>query len=210
MPGRKKDEVVIPVDYESAHRTLIQAMTTLHMSRIDEMPRIELYRDQLLALVSTELAPLYDNGEKIITGSMVNNYVKQGVIPAPTRKRYTRRHLAYLLIVCTLKRVLPIAQVAQLISMCREQEVELAFAYDTLVGYLEDGLRLRFGDREASAAPQLPPPPLVNGDGEPITGALASLLQAAITLVIDKVYLERMLVLQQLEPSPTPLGHERS
>jgi hypothetical protein len=42
---------------------------------------------------------------------MVNNYVKQGAMPPPVKKRYGRAHLAHLIVICVLKPVLPIASI---------------------------------------------------------------------------------------------------
>lgn len=38
-----------------AYRTLAERMTSIHISRFSELPRIELYLDQLLSLVDDEL-----------------------------------------------------------------------------------------------------------------------------------------------------------
>ena len=196
MALHKQEQPERGFDYERAYRELSAKMRTLHISRIAEMPRIELYRDQLISIVQTELAPLYGPDEKIVTGSMVNNYVKQHVMPAPTRKRYTRRHLASLLFVCTFKRVLPIAQVTLLYELCRDAEVDFARAYDQLADALEQTLAARFGATATSADVLSAPIALVNLRGEPVTGTLPSLLQNAISLIANKVYIEQMLSLE--------------
>ena len=72
---------------EDGARALARRMREAHIMRIDEMPRIELYLDQVLALVSQSLSFMALPGEELITGSMVNNYVKQRVVPAPRRRR---------------------------------------------------------------------------------------------------------------------------
>ena len=59
-----------------------------HMPRYDEIPDIDLYMDQLLVYIDKVLAPLSVNEqEKALTTSMVNNYVKQGILPATVKKR---------------------------------------------------------------------------------------------------------------------------
>ena len=78
VPARVTDE---------RRRELAERLGSVHVSRIHEMPRIELYLDQLLTLVAQELEFMRLPDETLVTGSMVNNYVKQGVIPAPRRKR---------------------------------------------------------------------------------------------------------------------------
>ncbi len=77
----------------------------------EELPDLELYMDQVLSLVGRYLPAGEDRG---LTASMVNNYVKQRVLPPPVSKRYRRGHLAALLMLCTLKSVMPISAVQQL------------------------------------------------------------------------------------------------
>lgn len=198
MPVRKKAELTEPFDYDTAYAQLAHSMTSLHISRIDEMPRIDLYLDQVLSIVSMELAPLYGDDEKIITGSMVNNYVKQRVMPAPTRKRYTRYHLAALLFVCALKRVLSIAQVALMLQLCRDANVDITNAYDRLSSALEQTLAARFGNTTDGGSAWVAPVTVVDLYGEPVTGELPSLLQSAIGLIANKVYVEKLLALEAL------------
>ena len=93
-------------NYEEERNNLITRMCNLHISRIHELPQIDLYLDQVLSLVNNELAFMNLEGETIVTGSMVNNYVKQKLVPAPIKKRYTAEHIASLLYVCSFKKVL--------------------------------------------------------------------------------------------------------
>ena len=82
----------------------------------EQIPDIELYMDQVIALMTRYLGPTAEDGSKILTASMVNNYVKTGLVPAPAKKRYTREHLAYLAIICLLKAVLPLSAIRTLLE----------------------------------------------------------------------------------------------
>ena len=97
--------------------TYAEHLVSLHLPRYDEIPSIDLYMDQLVGFLEDTLAPLYQPGEKIITRSMVNNYVKQGVLASAAGKKYTRSHIAYLIVICTLKQTFSIAEIDRLIRM---------------------------------------------------------------------------------------------
>ena len=58
----------------------------------DELPEIDLYMDQVIVLMEKYLSWYigYDSENKIITPSMINNYVKLGIIPAPIKKKYSK------------------------------------------------------------------------------------------------------------------------
>ena len=200
MAVRKKAEVVEPFDYEEAYRQLCQQMHGLHIMRIDEMPRIELYLDQLISIVSMELAPLYEPQDKIVTGSMVNNYVKQHVLPAPTRKRYTSTHLASLMFVCCFKRVLTMAQVASLLAMYRAADIDTDLAYDEIACVLERALAKRFPADAENSAGQMQVDThvqLTTRSGEPVTGELPAIMESTIGLVVNQIFVEKILALEE-------------
>ena len=83
----------------------------------DELPEIDLYMDQVVALMEKYMSfHKTDENAKIITNSMINNYVKLGIMPAPIKKKYSREHIAYLIIICCLKQALPISDIKGLIE----------------------------------------------------------------------------------------------
>lgn len=85
---------------------------TAALPRWDELPDIELYMDQVINLVSKYLGPILSHQDQpMLTKSMVNNYVKLGLIPAPVKKKYSRVHLAFLIAITLLKQVLTIPEI---------------------------------------------------------------------------------------------------
>ncbi len=97
------------------------------LPRWRELPDLELYMDQVLALAERYLGACSSPESRGLTASMVNNYVKIGVLPAPVRKRYSRAHLARLLVICVLKPVLPIASIGRLLEAGLRDCTEEAF-----------------------------------------------------------------------------------
>ena len=63
----------------------------------DALPSIPLYMDQV-TMVTGEALALFACGEKqsLLTSSMINNYVKNGLVEHPVHKKYAREHLAKL------------------------------------------------------------------------------------------------------------------
>ena len=82
------------------------------LPRWENLPLIDLYMDQVLSLLEKYLGMFSENTSgKTITSSIINNYVKLGIIPPPVKKKYSREHIAYLLMVCIMKPVMPIAMI---------------------------------------------------------------------------------------------------
>ena len=85
----------------------------------DELPVFELYMDQVIKFLNSSLSIYAEAAKdnKGITQSMINNYVKLKIIPAPESKKYSKKHLAYLIIVCILKQTLSIATIQNIIPL---------------------------------------------------------------------------------------------
>ena len=86
----------------------------------DRMPEIELYMDQVITYMEKQLAFYRRNEQsKMLTPSMINNYVKDALLPRPDRKKYSREHLASLMMICLLKPILSIPDIQLLNSNLR-------------------------------------------------------------------------------------------
>lgn len=134
-----------------------QRLAALRLPRFEAIPDIGLYMDQLIGYLEDTLAPLYQPGEKIITRSMVNNYVKQGVLASAAGKRYSRDHVAYLVVICTLKQTFSIAEIDRLIRM-QIASFDTPTAYNYYCDALEKALGALFSPEPAS------PQGLVSGE----------------------------------------------
>jgi len=80
----------------------------------EELPNIALYMDQVIDLMHDYLGE-NDANAKQLTPSMINNYVKMGVMPAPEKKKYSKKHMACLFIICCLKQVLSISAISRIL-----------------------------------------------------------------------------------------------
>ena len=74
------------------------------------IPDIGLYMEQVASLLKMYLdyLPPELKEEQFITPATVNNYVRKKIMPQPVKKKYYRRHIAYLIIICTMKHCLTI------------------------------------------------------------------------------------------------------
>lgn len=100
----------------------------------ENIPDFGLYMEQVLALLTEYLdyLPPELKEERFITAATINNYVRNRVMPEPRRKKYYRVHIAYLVIICTLKQSLTIATLQKVIPM-GISEAEVKTIYDAYV-----------------------------------------------------------------------------
>ena len=96
-----------------------QEILVLELPTWEVLPDIGLYMDQVVTLMDRTFSPALPKGE--MTKSMVNNYVKVGMIPRPTGKKYDRDHLAMLIMIGVLKQALSMESISRLLEVvCRD------------------------------------------------------------------------------------------
>lgn len=91
----------------------------------DELPAIDLYMDQVILIINRYLDffAYEGNDEKLLTPAMVNNYVKLGIMPPPVKKKYGRAHIAFLIMICTLKQTLGMSEVKSVLPHGDEENI---------------------------------------------------------------------------------------
>ena len=100
----------------------------------EELPALDLYMDQVVALINGYLGflPKEVGMDAVVTAAAINNYVRKKIVPPPVKKRYSRIHLAYLLMICSLKQGVSISYVQQMIPVTLSEET-VRTVYDQFV-----------------------------------------------------------------------------
>ena len=138
------DELIL----EQRYTLICEKLATHKLPRWESFPDIELYMDQVVAVMEKALLLYNKSGEeesKLITPSIINNYVKLKVIPAPNKKRYNREHLAYLVMICILKQTLAISSILKIIRSNLESKTiselynEFCNIYENVIPFVNIG-----------------------------------------------------------------------
>ena len=160
-----------------------------HLPRWEELPEIDLYVDQVVSFLDKYLSDylLYDidnenrKDNRIITKTMINNYVKQKIIDAPIQKKYSRSSIAYLFVICILKSVYSIKDIDKLIKSATK-DIPSKVAYNKFCESLEIAIHSTLIDKKFIFDKN------ITDNGY----ALFNVVQAiASKLYVEKVYLEK-------------------
>ena len=103
-----------------------------------ELPDISLYMDQIISYMPRQL--IHFDDRDALTSAMVNNYIKDGLIPRADGKRYSPTHLAYLTAVCALKKVLSVRDISNLIHSGEELGMDSEAMYGYFLRKLDKAL----------------------------------------------------------------------
>ena len=123
------------------------------LPRWNDLPSIDLYLDQVLSLLEEYLGEYLElDGKKVMTKTMINNYVKQKYLKAPVNKKYDRFSVASLFVIAILKPVYTIEEISKLIKLSA-RTAGAQTGYDQFCDYIEQGVRHAF---EGTVMPKEP------------------------------------------------------
>lgn len=148
----------------------------------EELPDMELYMDQVVSLVSRylELIP-HDEKDPVITASAVNNYVRLKVMPAPERKRYSRWHLASVLMICVMKQSLTLAEIQRVLPQDMTEE-NIRQVYNDFVGKMTTTTELFIDQVNEAARQALTPQNEYGCESLVLHSAVSSVLYKLLTV----------------------------
>ncbi len=88
----------------------------------ETIPNIDLYMDQVTTFMDKHLSETkrYPD-DKVLTKTMINNYAKNNLLPAPNKKKYTKEHILLLIFIYYFKNLLSFNDIEQLFRPITEK-----------------------------------------------------------------------------------------
>lgn len=84
---------------------------------LSDIPKIDLYVEQVIGFIEDSLGHVKRNeGDKLITKTMVGNYTRDGVLMPSKNKKYSRNHIIMLILIYNLKQILSIEDIKTLFT----------------------------------------------------------------------------------------------
>lgn len=106
-------------------------LLTYQAPRWKDFPIVDLYMDQVLALLNTWLVPLYpETDAQPVTASMINNYVKHSIVKPPVKKHYKPYHLGFLYVVFVLKQCFSLQEISAMIQIYSDLDNKERMSHD--------------------------------------------------------------------------------
>lgn len=117
--------------------------------RLEDIPKIDLYIDQVIQLFEEAFEETKRNeDEKILTKTMVNNYAKGKLFYPVQNKKYTRNHIMLISLIYQMKSGLSINDVKKVLEGLNEKAAERDWS---LEGFYESFLEVQRGNVEIFA-----------------------------------------------------------
>ena len=152
-----------------------RSIQEFRMPRYSQIPNVGLYLEQTTKYICEQLSPLQENA---ITGSMISNYVKKGLVSNPVKKQYNREQIAYLMFIALAKSVLSLDNLTLFIRL-QQRTYPTERAYEYLCDEFENILQYVFGLKA-----ELDSVGIDSTDEK-------FMLRSTITTIAHKIYLEK-------------------
>lgn len=97
--------------------TILKKLDRIPYISSDEIPKLELYMDQLTTFMEEHLKEAKRVSEdKILTKTMINNYAKNRLLPAPNKKKYGKDHILLLIFIYYYKNLLSFSDIERILA----------------------------------------------------------------------------------------------
>ena len=154
-----------------------------HLPRFNDLPRVPLYKDQVITYLEDVAKSInVSTNEKVLTPTMLNNYVKQKVVSPPKDKKYNEKHLAYLIVVCILKQVFSLQDICNLINL-QIESCPIDTAYDYFCTEVEKAIEAIFFTRDFSYP-----------SSASVTTRESEMVRSTVMAVAHKLYIQKQLI----------------
>ncbi len=160
---------------QAREEQILQQIRSFTLPRYEEIPNVGLYLEQTSKYISEYLSDL---GDYALTGSMISNYVKKGLVANPVKKQYDRNQIGYLMFIAIAKSVLSMEDIRLLLQL-QKDTYDPPMAYEYFRRELENVLHYVFGLK-----------PELDNIGRDRTYA-KKMLRNTIIAVAHKVYLDK-------------------
>src|SRR5699024_9116354 len=129
---------VMTIDTNDLLNSILDSLSRIDYIHPGEIPNIDLYMDQVTTFMETQLSSTkrYEQ-DKILTKTMINNYAKNHLLPAPVKKKYSKEHLLVLIFIYYFKNLLSIHDIELLLKPLTEKYFQTSEDFDLSAVYKE-------------------------------------------------------------------------
>lgn len=97
---------------------MIEALKLDEKIEQDMIPNLDLYMDQVITLFEDKLTHTKRYKEdKLLTKTMINNYIKDKVLMPANKRKYTKKHILLMILLYDLKQILAIGDIKHLFDI---------------------------------------------------------------------------------------------
>lgn len=126
------------IDTKNVINSILESISRIDYIKPEDLPEIDLYMDQVTTFMETKLksSKRYSD-DKVLTKTMINNYAKNGLLPSPEKKKYSKEHLLLLIFIYYFKNILSINDIQTLLAPITKKYFRTDHEFDLTKVYSE-------------------------------------------------------------------------
>ena len=143
------------IDKNDLLNSILGSISLIDFIKSTDIPNIDLYMDQVTSFMEKELKSTKRNDDdKVLTKTMINNYAKNDLLPAPIKKKYSKEHLLLLTFIYYFKNIISMKDIETLLKPITESyfqsegDINIARIYDEVCTFEKERTKLLQKDIE--------------------------------------------------------------
>ena len=144
------------INTENLLESIMDSLDRFEHLKTADIPNMDLYMDQVTTLMEKSLKPAARHGDedKVLTKTMINNYAKNDLLPAPIKKKYSKEHLLLLTFIYYFKNIISMKDIETLLKPITESyfqsegDINIARIYDEVCAFEKERTKLLQKDIE--------------------------------------------------------------
>lgn len=143
------------IDKNDLLNSILGSISRIDYVKSTDIPNIDLYMDQVTSFMEKQLKSTKRNADdKVLTKTMINNYAKNDLLPAPVKKKYSKEHLLLLTFIYYFKNIMSMKDIETLLKPITEKyfhsdnNMNIAHIYDEVCAFEKERTKLLQKDIE--------------------------------------------------------------
>lgn len=143
------------IDKNDLLNSILGSISRIDFVKSTDIPNIDLYMDQVTSFMEKELkSTKRTDDDKVLTKTMINNYAKNDLLPAPVKKKYSKEHLLLLTFIYYFKNIISMKDIEILLKPITENyfqsedDINIGRIYDEVCAFEKERTKLLQKDIE--------------------------------------------------------------
>jgi len=194
------------IDTNDLLNSILKSISRIDYVKSTDIPNIDLYMDQVTSFMEKQLKSTKRNADdKVLTKTMINNYAKNDLLPAPAKKKYSKEHLLLLTFIYYFKNILSMKDIETLLGTITKKyfgndgDITIAHIYDEVCAFEKERTKLLQEDIESMFHNSMETFSDVEGEDR----QTLQLFSFICSLSMD-VYVKKLLIEKLIDEIPVP------
>lgn len=188
------------IDKDNLLNSILASISRIDYVKSTDIPNIDLYMDQVTSFMEKQLKSTKRNeDDKVLTKTMINNYAKNNLLPAPVKKKYSKEHLLLLTFIYYFKNILSMKDIEALLNPITEKyfqsdsSVNIARIYDEVCAFEKERTKLLQKDIELMYKNSMETFADVDGDDREYLQFFSFICSLSLDVYVKQLLIEKLI-----------------